>query len=70
MYGCELFIGHGSHLWGDSDRLEGEARTESVSQLGRLHDAQWSRSPDLKRIMEDQVTAAEFAKRRCDAHGK
>jgi hypothetical protein len=53
-----------------SDRLEGEARTESVSQLGGLHGAQWSRSPDLKRIMEDQVTTAEFAKRRCDAHGK
>ena len=40
------------------------------SQLGGLHGAQWSRSPDLKRIMEDQVTTAEFAKRRCDAHGR
>jgi hypothetical protein len=41
-----------------------------LSQLGGLHGAQWSRSPDLKRIMEDQVTTAEFAKRRCDAHGR
>jgi hypothetical protein len=69
MYGCELFIGHGSHLWAMSDRLEGEAHTESVSQLDGLDGAQWPRSPDLKRIMEDQVTTAEFAKRRYDAHG-
>ena len=40
------------------------------SQLGGLHGAQWSRSSDLKRIIEDQVTTAEFAKRRCDAHGR
>jgi hypothetical protein len=40
------------------------------SQLGGLHGAQWSRSSDLKRIMEDLVTTAEFAKRRCDAHGR
>src|SRR5580704_4523703 len=33
-----------------------------LSQLGGLHGAQRSRSPDLKRIMEDQVTTAEFAK--------
>ena len=52
-----------------SDRLEGEAHTESVSQLDGLDGAQWPRSPDLKRIMEDQVTTAEFAKRRYDAHG-
>jgi hypothetical protein len=31
-----------------------------LSQLGGLHGAQWSRSPDLKRIMEDQVTTAEI----------
>jgi hypothetical protein len=31
------------------------------SQLGGLHGAQWSRSSDLKRIIEDQVTTAEFA---------
>ena len=40
------------------------------SQLGGLHGAQWSRPSDLKRIMEDLVTTAEFAKRRCDAHGR
>src|ERR1700682_4517389 len=40
------------------------------SHLGGLHGAQWSRSSDLKRIMEDLVTTAEFAKRRCDAHGR
>jgi hypothetical protein len=40
------------------------------SQLGGLHGAQSSRSSDLKRIIEDQVTTAEFAKRRCDAHGR
>jgi hypothetical protein len=32
--------------------------------------AQWSRSSGLKRIIEDQVTTAEFDKRRCDAHGR
>ncbi len=40
------------------------------SQLGGLHGAQWSRSSDLKRIIEDLVTTPEFAKRRCDAHGR
>jgi hypothetical protein len=40
------------------------------SQLGGLRGAQWSRSSDLKRIIEDLVTTAEFAKRRCDAHGR
>jgi hypothetical protein len=44
--------------------------TLPFSQLGGLHGAQWSRSSDLKRILEDQVTTAEFAKRRCDAHGR
>jgi hypothetical protein len=29
------------------------------SQLGGLHGAQWSRSSDLKRIIEDLVTTAE-----------
>jgi hypothetical protein len=40
------------------------------SQLGGLHGAQRSRSSDLKRFVEDLVTTAEFAKRRCDAHGR
>jgi hypothetical protein len=44
--------------------------TLPLSQMRDLHGAQWSRSSDLKWIMEDQVTTAEFAKRRCDAHGK
>jgi hypothetical protein len=41
-----------------------------LSQLGGHHGAQWSRPSDLKRIMEDQVTTAEFARRRCDAYGR
>ena len=53
---------------------EAEARDWTVvlpfSQLGGLYGAQWSRSSDLKRMIEDRVTTAEFAKRRCDAHGR